>query len=48
MQKYSEGEIHFSLMAVVSELRRKYERELEQVLAGNKKFSYYQNLLFIE
>lgn len=33
MQKYSEGEIHFSLMAVVSELRRKYERELEQVLA---------------
>jgi len=33
MQKYSEGEIHFSLMAVVSELRRKYEREMEQVLA---------------
>ncbi len=25
-------------MAVVSELRRKYERELEQVLAGNYKF----------
>jgi hypothetical protein len=36
--RYSEGEIHFSLMAVVSELRRKYERELEQVLAGNNKF----------
>ncbi|CAF2370569.1 unnamed protein product [Rotaria sp. Silwood2] len=33
MEKYSEGEIHFSLMAVVSELRRKYERELEQILA---------------
>jgi len=33
MQKYNEGEIHFSLMAVVSELRRKYERELEQALA---------------
>ncbi|CAF1550251.1 unnamed protein product [Adineta ricciae] len=32
MQKYSEGEIHFSLMAVISELRRKYERELERVL----------------
>jgi len=25
-------------MAVVSELRRKYERELEQVLAGNNHF----------
>lgn len=34
LYRYSEGEIHFSLMAVVSELRRKYERELEQVLAG--------------
>ncbi|CAF5110632.1 unnamed protein product, partial [Rotaria sp. Silwood1] len=33
MDKYSEGEIHFSLMAVVSELRRKYEHELEQILA---------------
>ncbi|CAF3322445.1 unnamed protein product [Rotaria socialis] len=33
MEKYSEGEIHFSLMAVVGELRRKYEREMEQVLA---------------
>jgi len=32
MQKYSADEIHFSLMAVVSELRRKYERELEKVL----------------
>ena len=32
--RYSEGEIHFSLMAVVSELRRKYERELEQVSVG--------------
>lgn len=34
MQKYSEGEIHFSLMAVISELRRKYERELEEILAN--------------
>lgn len=36
MQKYSEGEIHFSLMAVISELRRKYERELERVLNGKR------------
>jgi len=36
--RYSEGEIHFSLMAVVSELRRKYERELEQVLASERLF----------
>lgn len=33
--RYSADEIHFSLMAVVSELRRKYERELEKVLNGN-------------
>ncbi len=42
-------------MAVVSELRRKYERELEQVLAGNNKFDLLSSfklslnlILFIE
>jgi hypothetical protein len=35
VSRYSQGEIHFSLMAVISELRKKYERELEQTLAGN-------------
>ena len=46
MIRYSEGEIHFSLMAVVSELRRKYERELEQVLAGSER-QYQQGELII-
>lgn len=31
-------------MAVVSELGKKYERELEQILAGNDKFEIYRNL----
>ena len=44
--RYSEGEIHFSLMAVVSELRRKYELELEQVLAGSER-QYQQGELII-
>lgn len=34
MQKYSEGEIHFNLMAIVSDRKMIYQRQIDQLLTG--------------
>lgn len=36
MEKYSEGEIHFNLMAIVSDRQLIYQRKIDQVLSDNE------------